>query len=223
VVKENYPYLQVHERKEGFVWERHAKDEIEKWKKGRTGYGLDLFGNMLEGLNGHAGVFTKDEYAACYGLFSSGIKTHPEYKAWMEVLDRPEVRKAYGLEGNAVGGGIVGGKGEGRGTPSLAIEDRGNLLYFPIPTFNYGYIDGQGKEIIGALGKGSREGKAIVFDIRGNGGGSDSYWADNIVGPLAGRKLEARYAILYKGGKEAGGPNFEFCVHFATRENGSLT
>lgn len=39
----------------------------------------------------------------------------------------------------------------------------------------------------------------LIIDIRGNGGGSDNYWIENIVQPLIGEKIKCTNAVLFKG------------------------
>lgn len=40
----------------------------------------------------------------------------------------------------------------------------------------------------------------LIIDIRGNGGGSDLFWKDNIVAPLEKSTLKAKHCALFKGG-----------------------
>ena len=41
----------------------------------------------------------------------------------------------------------------------------------------------------------------LIIDIRGNGGGTDQYWRENIVSPLAKNELEAQFFYVSRQGK----------------------
>lgn len=72
-----------------------------------------------------------------------------------------------------------------------------NAAYLKVPSFSSFYVDKDKEGILQFLQE-TAQCKALIIDIRGNGGGSDSYWRHNLVAPLTSKKLESEAYLLFR-------------------------
>ncbi|GLC32654.1 S41 family peptidase [Clostridium omnivorum] len=79
------------------------------------------------------------------------------------------------------------------------LFEKEKAAYLSIHTFNMFNIDSDLK-IIEPFFKSIKDYKALIIDIRGNGGGSTAYWSENIVPMLITKPLKDNNYIAYRGG-----------------------
>lgn len=79
------------------------------------------------------------------------------------------------------------------------IIKTGKIAYIGINSFNYDNIQRDKKAISEFLNK-VKDYENIVIDIRGNGGGADSYWSELLVKPLINKELSYEYLCVYRDG-----------------------
>lgn len=78
------------------------------------------------------------------------------------------------------------------------IKD-GSLAYLKVPNFDYLEIEKEGKIIYDFYRK-IKDYPYLIIDIRGNSGGSDSYWKNNIVGPLINKEINLDFDFAFRNG-----------------------
>lgn len=90
---------------------------------------------------------------------------------------------------------------QGKHTPNVmtAVLDGGDVAYLGISSFSYGAVNVD-HDTIRAFLKENRTAKALIVDIRGNGGGDDEYWMQNIVAPLLHAPMTSIVTIGYPPG-----------------------
>jgi hypothetical protein len=200
-IKENYPYLDVHKRKYGFNWESNI-DTI-KYDKKNT-YDLKeltgLLTKYLKGLNGHVRFLDNKQYAYYLNGYSSMMKDYPEYKVWVNVLTSKKSVSTY-KESDIEKQAPLGNRN--RNSNRFNKELMGNMIYIRIPTFDGYYEKEEGRKIVEYLKVMSDPSKSIVFDIRGNGGGSDLFWLNSIVKPLINKNISYENYYLFLAGKDS--------------------
>lgn len=81
------------------------------------------------------------------------------------------------------------------------IIEKDKIAYIKISSFSYEYVD-KDKEGIYSFFKSIKDYPYLIIDIRGNGGGSESYYIENIVSPLIDKEMSAEFYLLFRGGKE---------------------
>jgi C-terminal processing protease CtpA/Prc len=69
--------------------------------------------------------------------------------------------------------------------------------YLKIPSFSSFYVDKDKEGILDFL-QNIAQCKALIIDIRGNGGGSTNYWMDNLTAPLTSKNLESEAFLLFR-------------------------
>lgn len=66
---------------------------------------------------------------------------------------------------------------------TTAVLDDGNVAYLGIRSLTHEAV-ARDRDTIQSFLKENRTAKALIVDIRGNGGGDDAYWKQNVVAPL---------------------------------------
>jgi hypothetical protein len=197
-VIDNYPYLEVHKRKDNFDWveavRRIPKRYGQTTDKKRT---VEILKEYLRGLNGHAHFLDEQLYAYYLDSLERITKDFPEYKAWVDVLVGGNAKTFYGSAKGKARAPLV----DLRGTKQRFDKELiGNMVYIKVPTFDFYYQKEEGAKIVEYLKNMSDKDKCIVIDVRGNSGGSDLFWLDSIVKPLITQKIEYRNYSLFVGG-----------------------
>jgi C-terminal processing protease CtpA/Prc len=77
--------------------------------------------------------------------------------------------------------------------------EKGKTAYISIHSFISFNIDSD-MQIIKPYLRSIKDYKALIIDIRGNGGGDSTYWSDNIVPMLINKSMDDTQYIAYRGG-----------------------
>ncbi len=67
----------------------------------------------------------------------------------------------------------------------IAYDGEEKILYFHFRSFGHALVE-RDRELVADAVNTYPEARHIIFDITGNGGGSDHYWVENIVAPFGG-------------------------------------
>jgi hypothetical protein len=197
-IAENYPYLEVHKRKDGFDWEKAVAN---LWNSSSNivdkNEALTVFNKYLLGLNGHVHFIDDNQYAYYLNCYKSILKDYPEYQAWVDVLTSKKSESIYGRINFKQSSPIANGYNSGKGFDK---EILGNIIYIQIPTFDGYFEKEEGPKIVSYLKSLSDYSKYIILDIRGNGGGSDLFWLNWIVKPMISSTIEYSNYNLFKAG-----------------------
>ena len=187
-LEQSYPYLPYLEEKGVDVpgiRERYAR-ELE------TVSGTEKFADLLArmfrelGNFAHLNLLSQDLFQTYHGLFVSSdtFADLPETAAFRETLTDPRLSPMYKApeveDGERSGVQITTGK-----EPSFSWYPREKALVIRILSFDQRLVERDRTVVRDALDQ-HPEAEHIIFDITGNGGGSDWYWMENLVAPFGG-------------------------------------
>ncbi|WP_170240240.1 S41 family peptidase [Thermosediminibacter litoriperuensis] len=79
------------------------------------------------------------------------------------------------------------------------IIEEGKIAYLKIFSFNSRYVESDREKIREFL-ETVKDYPYLIIDIRGNGGGSTTYWEQNIVSPLSNKRLSMKFYCAFKDG-----------------------
>lgn len=202
ILKDNYPYFEVNKRQNGVDWLSKKGEYIDRIK---VSIDDESFFNTLQIIlsefnNGHVYMLEKKFYSRAKEVYN---KDSDSYEAWLKQLNNPKAIKRYEAE--------EGQKDKSSGTSNsssshivsdnikASILEKDKTAYLAIRSFNSFYIE-EDMKIIKPFLQDIKGYKALIIDIRGNGGGATSYWSDNIVPMLINGPLDYSYYMAYRGG-----------------------
>lgn len=214
ILKENYPFFEVNKRLTYIDW-LNKKEEYIKMIKSTISD--DDFFNTLNIIlgdlnNGHTGMIGMSAYMGYKHLYEEHNSMN-ENEAWIKELNKPKALLRYGVEiqgkesnsnlsSNASSNYIISNN-----VDTQILKD-GEVAYLGIHSFNSDNIKPDMEIIKPFLWK-IKDYKALIIDIRGNGGGDSTYWSDNIVPMLINKPLKYLDFLVYRGGEFA--ENFIKC------------
>lgn len=199
ILKDNYPYFQVNKRLYSVDW-LSKKQEYEKQilrTRNDKGFVKVLNKIIRELNNGHTDVMNEDFYEMAVKIYSE----HDYCEQWVKVLKDSKVIKRYKSGSNTKNLNQDNGTlGEDKPCYETKIIMPDKVAYISIYSFN-GLRTKKDRQGIYDFLRSVKNYPKLIIDIRGNGGGDDGYWMDNIVSPLISKKLTARYYELFRGGE----------------------
>lgn len=197
-ILENYPYLEVHKRN-GFDWENEIKKiPIQNEPLSDQKDLINYFSKYLIGLNGHVVFINNDMYQYYRNGYSSILTDHPEYKAWVDVLTNKKTLQTYKDSNRKTK--VLPNNVNKQEKDLFELKKNGNYLYVKIGTFDMAYEDSEGKKIKDFLTSNTNSNSVIIYDIRGNGGGSDQFWQNALVKPFIETNYSESIYSIFKGG-----------------------
>lgn len=197
IIKENYPFLKVNERLNGINWLENKDKYIEEIKKADTDdeflYTLD---NILADLNnGHTHVLEKQQFGFFYDTYTS----HRINKPWKKVLKDKKVLERYGYNKNELKNKTDSGF---YNNPNPVFEKDivipNEVAYLKIEQMDRTRVEKDNEKIREFYNEIKNYDKLII-DIRGNSGGSDNYWENNVILPLVKKTLSTDNYIFSRG------------------------
>lgn len=198
LMKENYPYIKVSERMTGLDWlsmqdyyeQRAATSEDDQAF-------LELLQKLLGNLgNGHTAMVQKEEYASMLGVFLKFQEEYGTHGPWVEQLSQPQTVQRYqGVptaseaetkkseesadaetsEKYRRAAELLGRQLRARSPLKLETLEDGRVAYLKIPGLQNERKEADLQQIIPFLEE-QKEADALIFDIRGSGGGDSDYW-----------------------------------------------
>lgn len=216
IVKTDYPYLEINQRlnnidfidKEEHYWDmiKNVKTKTEFVKK------LTIIISNLN--NGHTDLIPindqsrmRDMYYKAYGGFvQNGGLMGSVYKPWVDVLESKESQALYGSlpsllepKDQRQNSKSKGQEEAFKNNVETKVIENGTAIYIKIKTFHYLNEQVDGPIIIDFIKK-HLSAKALVIDIRENGGGSTEYFKNLLVEPLLKESLTVtRYNLIRDG------------------------
>lgn len=202
ILKDNYPYFEVNKRIYGVDW-LSKKQEYEKQISGTRNDKsfIKALNKILGDLHsGHTDVADENFYKIMAKLFSNKdlIKV---FEPWAKVINNPKVMKRYKYDGDAKN--LKGDEytlSEGKPCYKTDIIVPNKVAYISISVFDNSRIE-EDKQGIYSFLSSVRDYPKLIIDIRGNSGGSENYWMNDIVAPLISNQLSVRYYMLFRGGE----------------------
>jgi hypothetical protein len=132
------------------------------------------------------------DFKSVYEKYSDGRK------AWIDQINKPKTIERYSSMSGEKTPKAIGKDGSSSNVKTMDLE-KGKIGYISIKSFMDGNLDEDMKTIQPYL-EGIKDYKALLIDIRGNGGGTNTYWAD-MVERLIDEPLEERYYMAFRGGE----------------------
>lgn len=187
VLEENYLFFDILEER-GIDVESLKKDTRQQIAE--RDIDLDDFIAVLEKLFqrmqcfAHLGLLQTDAYDVMYEYYCNVMAEDEFMRAWRTPLENPQTQAVYAyMKEEETDSQTV----KEEWLPQGAYDSERKAVIFQIPTFEHMFIERDKDFFIDYLE--SLEGaeiKHIIFDITGNGGGSDYYWKENIIAPFGG-------------------------------------
>lgn len=212
--KENYPFFEVNKRLNGIDWLGNKEMYIEKIKNTTTDKEfIEAIEEILDDLNnGHVHLIDKEYFA--YTYVSS---TLPENNLlpWAEALENEVVFNRYDFDRSEIENikneiyDMISNSNSETNTvqafkTSIIIPDE--VAYIHINSMDGSRVEKDGIEIRKFYEE-VRDYDKLIIDIRGNSGGSDNYWIENIIEPLANKPITIEYYGFARG--DYGEPFFQ--------------
>lgn len=199
ILKDNYPYFEVNKRLYGVDWLSKKQEYEKQILRTRNDKGfVKALNKIIKELNsGHTDVLSGDFYEMMVKVYSQ----HDGYEQWLKVLKDSKVIKRYKGSSNTKSLNQDNGTlGEDKPCYETNIIIPNKVAYINIYSFN-GLRTKKDRQGIYDFLRSVKDYPKLIIDIRGNGGGDDGYWMNDIVSPLISKKLTARYYELFRGGE----------------------
>lgn len=203
ILAENYPYFEVNKRVNGIDWlskKEEFQKEIEETKNDNDFY--STMSAMLELLhNGHTNFISEKSYPNQFKSYNDQFS-----KPWREIVQKSEVMKRYNYKVNKDDTSGEKSNGNTNDLPKGPVCFKTDIIvphkvaYLQVKSFNLFSINSDKRGIYKFLDE-IKDYSNLIIDIRGNGGGSENYWMENIVAPLTDKELSAEYYYLFREGE----------------------
>ncbi|MDR3595618.1 S41 family peptidase [Clostridium sp.] len=197
IIKENYPYLEVNKRLNGVDWLAKKDDYINRIKATPND---ESFFNTLNVIlsdlnNGHTQMLNKKNYSYIKSVCEKNSEID---QAWLEQMNKSKTVERYSC---------MKEKDESKSSSEIVRSnnvktmdlEKGKIAYLAIHSFNTFNID-EDMKIIKPYLEQIKNYNDLIIDIRGNGGGDDKYWIDNIVPMLINEPLKEKLYLAFRGG-----------------------
>lgn len=208
LIKDNYPFLEINKRVNGIDFLANKADYKERMKNVKSSEDLHhaLNGILKDLNNGHTHILYHDNFGSsptslleCYQEIESY-----GYSAWVKTLKQPAVAKHYGnmkMKKTSTQASTSSTNSSTGISDNLRMEllAGGNLAYLRVSSFGHQHIEKDQQAVSDFLNK-AKNSKSLIIDIRGNGGGSTSYWEELLVKPLLNKPVTYTTYSLYKLG-----------------------
>jgi hypothetical protein len=200
IISDNYPFLKVNERVNGINWLEQKTKYVELVKASNND--MDFMYNIstiVKDLNnGHTHVIDKENFTRYYTVYTNP-KQGKSLKPWAKVFKNKTVLEWYGFKENESADTKKQGFFE-LNTPAFIsdIITPNEVAYLKINQMNGERIEEDGKEIRNFYEK-IKDYNKLIIDIRGNGGGNDLYWIENVIEPLAKERTSVDNYIFTRG------------------------
>jgi hypothetical protein len=219
ILRENYPFFEVNKRVSGVDWLNKKDEYIDKIKSTKDHEAFyKALGSILGELhNGdHASILNSKSYFYFRDLYSQDF-------AWANQLNDSKAINRY-IQDNNTGNttlladtlrNTIGYSArivnlanqsntnnsnlESSYVTTKILKNEDKVAYLQIKSFENINIE-KDMKIIKPFLHSVKDYKKLIIDIRGNGGGADIYWRDNIVPMLIKKPLKVKYYFAYRGG-----------------------
>lgn len=198
ILKENYPYFEVNKRLNGIDWLSKKNEYISKIKSTDNDDSFfNTLQNILSGLNnGHTDMLDRNFYYYAKSIYEKDSKSNEE---WIKQLNDSKAVNRYSNLQSVGQVSQLSSNDVIYDNVKTNILEKAKVAYLSIHSFNTFNIQGDMKVIKPYL-QSIKNYKTLIIDIRGNGGGDSSYWADNIVPMLINKPLDDTQYLAFRGG-----------------------
>lgn len=176
---ENYPFFPCLESKGLNIRKLQAdyEDAVTSHCRDLPSF-LNLLSDLFQRMDhfAHLSVVTPSMYQEChdyalenaFGPVHTAMLLDPQTESVYQSLQTPSNESTHSFQ-----------------EPEVRYDEEASTLVFRIAAFKHAFLERDRSLVSDAL-KQYPDVKHVVFDITGNGGGSDYYWINNIVTPFGG-------------------------------------
>lgn len=209
-LKQNYPFFKIQERQTGYNWLEH-KSEFESMISSAQSPGEFFLAveKIVEKLNnGHSellGPFAYQNFNELYTETITDEKFEEKLKPWAKAINNQQTQKLYSawldkIKSSQTNKHKTRSVKENSRELKFEIMQENTIAYVKLPSFSQDRVKKDKKELFKFYKK-IKDYPFLIIDIRGNSGGSDFYWIENIVEPLTNETIKFKRYSTYKGGK----------------------
>lgn len=199
IVSESFPYFWVNQRVYGEDW-LGIKEAMRK-AIGDTSNDEEFFMvlNTIIGKlhNGHSDVLTVKRYRSMLRTYEPMGQV---YSTWMQVMKQPRVLARYGAASDGSDPAPGQTNESFQSCYRTDVIEPGKAALLQVSRFGGECVQKDRDGIYDFL-KQVKDYTAILIDIRGNGGGTDQYWSQNLIPPLTNQTLTTKNYLLFRGGE----------------------
>lgn len=200
VLRDNYPFFGVAERKYGVDWLARHDEYVERLKAttDNKSYISALNRIIKELRDGHLDLFP----TALPEFFEEAYASNRGYKRWVKMIRKSGRRAEYWSNMFPSKPRVnVGGASQ----PVISFYSDtmlcdGRVAYMRIEALDMASLAVDGEKIDRFLSS-IADARYLVIDIQGNGGGDTRYWSEHIVPRLIDEPLEFSTVVLSKNGE----------------------
>lgn len=213
--KENYPFLEANKRLYGIDWLGNKEIYIERIKNTATDEEfIEAIEEILSHLNnGHVHLINKEDFPFTYISVTDPLNGE-WIKPWGEVVKNKAVLDRYNFNESEVEKlrkEIHSSIDNPPTSPTPSAFEAKIIIPDEVAYLHISKMSGISKDKDGKeLRKFYEEVKGcekLIIDIRGNSGGSDTYWLENIIEPLINEPITVEYYGFARG--KYGDPFFQ--------------
>jgi len=209
-IKKNYPYLDVNKRLNGIDWIKNKEKYLEKIKNTKTDTEFFyVLNEILKELNNdHTNMIDRDFFVNLLIPLDKIIKSKPELKnTWLnltlEKIKNSKVLKRYEVEDWDFKSKYNEKTNIMQPIKNVSITDivDNKIAYIKIPRMINDLEMDEDKKILNDYLPKIKNYKALVIDIRGNGGGSSYYWTHYLVPKITSKSFVYKTNIFIREGE----------------------
>lgn len=200
-MKDNYPYFEMNKRHYNIDWLEKKDEYIKRIEVCTDDQSfLSTLQRILSELhNGHTHMIaTKQQYD---NFKASEGPRGP----WFEQMNNEKVLQRYSsMDSNSPSNTRANTQSNmqtntSSGNLHTQTFPDNKLAYFKVDSFNNKY-DNLDMEELEPFYNQIQDYKTLVIDIRGNGGGANTYWENNIISKLIQEPLSYKFYYIFRGG-----------------------
>ncbi|AEY66543.1 S41 family peptidase [Clostridium sp. BNL1100] len=213
ILKENYPFFEVNKRNNSVDWLAKKDTYVSMVKSTKNDQEFfDTMSKILNELhNGHTHMFSEKDYSYWKNLVLNWESGSNE--PWLKELNNDKVLLRYNQKESKQSvsnssdifqrNNVASGKFDilsflPHTNTNTKIIKKGEVAYLAVSGFDYYNIE-KDRRIIKPFLNSIKDYSKLIIDIRGNGGGNDRYWIENIVQPLISKPLSNKIYWVFRG------------------------
>lgn len=203
VLKENYPYFELLEKDKNYDWLVKYDVFIDRIKNSNDDVGFyNTLNDIIKSIDDkHVNLLDASAYRNMKKVLNNMPKEYEAaHEPWLEVINNKASSKAYSRFESLIELEEEDNNNfEKQREIEIKIIEANKVAYIKINSFSDTHrIENQ--ELLINFWKETEKYSNVIIDIRGNNGGSDLFWMNNIVSPLINEKLVFETYSVYMGG-----------------------
>lgn len=219
ILKENYPFFEVNKRVNGIDWLGKKNEYINKIKstKNDEDFYRTLSLILSELHDGeHTSILNRERYTYFSNLYNQDfpwanqLNDSKAVSRYTKEDDSENSKMSFNSSRNTIGynskdtnlanqNNSSENSIESENVKTQILSKANKVAYLKIRSFDNFKME-EDLKIIKPFLNSVKYYTKLIIDIRGNGGGTDAYWEDNIVPKLINKPLSIKYYFAFRGG-----------------------